>query len=283
MEEDRLTSDFELRIELSYEDNKMIAKLRYAVLTACLTLVCLVCLASRLFSIESHNAYISEYLAIERAAEYLGLDRSGADFDAKSTLAMIIHPSDDKSPMVANKIIDRDVWEITFHDVAVGRDDTLIIHPFWVRRDFTVLIDPADGQLLSVYSVCDSVGSSDTLPEPPAEAANEYLAERDIRYVGVPDSLANVPLLEAFRSCMMREPAYAKVVRAIYVDYSTSKHAYPHRWLIILRGTDKPMMVLGPDPKSVPLNQRNALLFSVDAKTGKSDFMINAPYDLSRK
>jgi hypothetical protein len=232
---------------------------------------------------EQKNVIADEAAAIGRASAYMGLDKPGADYDKMSTQAEMVNLPDDKTPMVAGMIRHRDIWQVDFHDVAVGRDDSLVIHPFWVRRDFTVLIDPLDGRLLSVYSLCDSVGSSDTLPEPPADAADEYLAGRGIKYVRLPDSAAKLPLLDAFRSCIMRQPAFAKVVRAVYVDYSTRRHTYPHRWLIILRGTDKPMVVHGPDPNSVPLNQRNTLLYSIDAETGRGDFMINAPYDLGKE
>lgn len=232
---------------------------------------------------EQKYVIADEAAAIGRASAYMGLDKPGADYDGMSTQAEMVNLPDDRTPMVAGEIIHRDIWQVDFHDVAVGRDDSLVIHPFWVRRDFTVFIDPLDGRLLSAYSICDSVGSSDTLPQPSASAADEELAARGITYAGLPDNLAEVPLLDAFRSCVLREPAFAKVVRALYVDYSINGHARPHRWLIILHGTDKPMTVLGPDPNSVPVNQRNALLFSVNAETGSTDFVTNAPRDMGKE
>lgn len=228
----------------------------------------------------SRNA-VSQAMAVERAIAYIGLDNDSSDYDYDRISAHMIKISNDKTPLVDSAIKDQEVWEVHMPNVPVGRADEMVILPFWIHRDFKVLIDPVNGYLLSVYSLCDSVGSSDTLPEPTPAKANEYLSGRGIVFTAFPDSIPDVPLLEAFKGCIFKEPAYAKVIRAIYINYSTNNRDYTKRWLIILRGTKTPMSAHGPGASSVPTNHRNILMFSIDATTGRCDYMTNAPYDIN--
>jgi hypothetical protein len=204
--------------------------------------------------------------------KYTGIDKLGLKSKANEIECKLVVIADNKTPFTSKKIDGNQIWEVKIPKVPIGKGEKTI------ERDFKVYLEPATGQLLKIISISDEVGSSDTLPEPTASKAEEYLQKRGFIYNGLPNQLPIISLTQALLVCPLN-PETAKVIKALYVDHSANGTPYPNAWIIILRGTESLMMVTGPSPEQIPINQRNSSLFVVDAVTGTLEYGINAPRD----
>lgn len=210
--------------------------------------------------------------AIEQAIEYTGFDRLPGFLDNLRCAATLGPVKDSRTPFVAEYMKNNEVWKLDFIDVP------LVWRSGEVKRDFQVIIDAGTGQLLSVFSISDEVGSSDTLPEPSAMVAEQFFTQKLIFFDSLPTGTPNTSLIEAFGKCHMN-PIKAKKIRVLFIGYHLRTATHGVSWIIILRGTEHPM-----DPFSqigaVPVNERNSVLYSVDSETGILEFAMTAPVDM---
>jgi len=209
--------------------------------------------------------------AISKALEYTGFDALPGFSEKNVAEAKLEMIADCRTPFVAERMKKNDVWRLTFTDVPVQW------HSEEVKRDFEVILDPTSGQLLSVFSISDEVGSSDTLPEPTAIIAEDELEQRLVLFDGLPKKMPQISLIEAFSSCHL-SPASAKIIRALYMNFHMRTTTHNDTWIIILRGTEYPMEPFG-SLGYVPVNERNCMLYSVDSETGFLKFAVTAPQD----
>ncbi len=206
--------------------------------------------------------YITAEAALERAFAYTGFDKVTGFDKAKVDRPEKVRMVDDKTPFIATALINgRDVWRVVFKNVAVGDSNHM------VKRDFDVLMDPRTGNLLRIYSVSDEVGSSDTLAELSAADADQDLRDRRCVFNGLPAGPPPVSFVQAVANCYL-SPAKAKVIRAMYLDYSSSQKRRPNIWVLILRGTERPIPMSSPGGDKVPVRERNSLWVAVDAIKG---------------
>jgi len=210
------------------------------------------------------------------ANEYTGFDKSESFSKAAIRCDKIMGPVADKTPFLHDKIANQPLWRIIYPDIKVGRGDT------YVKRDFEVFLDTS-GKLLRIYSISDIAGSSDTLPEPAATAAEKYLY--NVRFLGIPDSIPPISFLKALES-IVDNPARVKVIRGMYYDYKvdhprdTSKGAvYSNNWIIIARGSENIFPSSGRSTTPIPDAHLNSHWSVVDGKSGKLIMFTNAPYD----
>lgn len=260
----------------SYELDRKWPLLRRCIMVSCI----LLCMGSTLHSAETlhcdsiSKTYIiyDKVTAYNRAIAYLGFDKLQVFSEKNLKNAALEIIKDCRTPFVAEQMKKNEVWKLNFTDVPVQW------HSGEVKRDFEVILDPLTGQLLSVYSLSDKEGSSDTLPEPKASIAEKDLKERLILFDSLPAILPMTTLVDALEKCIMN-PAKAKIIRAFYIEYHTRTISHKGSWIIILRGTEFPMEPFGRWG-SVPVNERNSLLYSIDSETGLLEFVMNAPQDI---
>jgi hypothetical protein len=218
------------------------------------------------------SAIASKQEAKDRALVYTGFDKLGLKFKANEIECKLVVIADDRTLFTSKRIDGNQIWEVKIPKVPIGKGEKTI------ERDFKVYLEPATGQLLKIISVSDEVGSSDTLPEPIASKTEKSLKERGVVYHGPPKESPAVSFAQALSVCLM-SPETAKVIKGLYVDYSINNVRYPNTWIIILRGTETLMMVTGPSPEQVPINQRNSNLCAVNAVTGNLEYCGSAPRD----
>ena len=169
------------------------------------------------------------------------------------------------------EINSHEVWQVRFSDIRVKSGTRT------VARDFRVLMDATTGQLRDIYSVCDTVGSSDTLPEAMGDG---FVLASDCPLL--PDRLPLLNFMQILDS--LRHPiASSKVIRAVYVPCDTQQAAQPATWIVIIRGRETPFPISTvrlagrPAPDQPADRYLNSLLFVVDAATGRCIRFTDAP------
>jgi len=222
-------------------------------------------------SINHNNVFFDKDEAFNRAIAYLGFDGLPGFSEKNRGRAQLGNITDCRTPFVADYMKTNEVWKLNFRDVPLS------LNSGEVRRDFEVIIDGGSGKLLSVYSLSNDYGSSDTLPEPSAYISQKELSDRLILFDDLPSKQPKKTLIEAFTVCHKR-PCRAKVIRAMCIDFHTRKTVYNNAWIIILRGTESPMEQFGKWGR-VPVNERNTLLYCVDSETGLLIFCMDGPQD----
>lgn len=213
----------------------------------------------------------NQEIILGKMLAYTGFDSSLVCVDAKGVTPELLKVSNDNTPFIAAMVNNREVWHLKFRNVPVERGSVKTM------RDFEVKVDPQTGNLLSIYSISETAGSSDTLPEPTAEDSEKFLNDRAYTFDGLPSEIPKVSFNKALEACIMN-PVRAKIIRGIYVNHSTITGKLPPAWIIILRGLDASVPVSGRAEATAPFNQRNSILCAVDATTGYLIYCTNAPY-----
>lgn len=207
--------------------------------------------------------------AIDVALDYTGFDKSNGFSKSKQAVAELKSIGISNIPFIRELDNDDKVWHIQFKDIPIGQQTTKSR-----MRDFDVIIDRASGKLLMIYSISDNEGSSDTLPQPSKEAAEEFFNERKYQYKQLPDSLCRLTFWEALQKVRIANPATSKIIKCYYWEFDEEEH--PYCWLIIQRGIENPI------PSShggQPIWLENFMMSCIDAMSGKPIFATNAPFD----
>lgn len=211
-------------------------------------------------------------IAITRAVEYSGFDKADGYDCQKSVSAELVLAANDNTPFVAEKINGRNIWQVTFRDIPVGQGTTKIR-----ERDFEVTLDPETGKLIKIFSISDTEGSSDTIPQPSAKKAEEWFKARKYVFNQLPDVTGDLPFWQALQKVWIANPARTKIIKAYYWDYSDSNGRHPFTWFIILRGIKDPLPNAGP--VKTPDCGRNFMMSAINAESGILMYTVTAPYD----
>ena len=161
--------------------------------------------------------------ALARALEYTGFDKAEGYSKASVAEVKLLEGRETKTPFVSGLMNGQQVWSVRFQNISVDSGQHA------VKREFQVSLDPITGQLLQVVSICDDVGSSDTLPEPEAAVAESLLAAGNMKINGLPANVPPVSFYQALQSTWYTNPARSKVVKGLYLDYTIQDERYPQR------------------------------------------------------
>jgi hypothetical protein len=217
-----------------------------------------------------NNALLSQEEAISRALAYTGFDKiNGYQKACVMTSEKVVY-SKDNTPFNFTLINGHEVWRVKFQHIPLSHG---IFNSF---RDFEVLLNPSSGQLLSVYSISDSAGSSDTLPEPSPDTVEMSLNIRNIIFNALPEQVPTISFYDALQASM-ESPTNAKIIKGLFMDQTSPKGHNAQTWIIILRGLEPPAMTSGLAARHVPANQRNSIWCFINGVTGKCMFDIDAP------
>ncbi len=258
-------------IKIIAKENTMFKAAYYIILSVTLTMLYQFGLAGdngNSTCISSHSIVDSE-TALDIALDYTGFDKTKGFSRSKHTTSTLKSINAINIPYLNTSKNTREIWQIQFKDILVGQQTTKT-----ALRDFEVLLDKHSGKLLRILSISETEGSSDTLPQPSKEAAEEFFNERKYQYKQLPDSMYNVTFWEALQKVRIANPATSKVIKSYYWEFDEDEHS--HRWLIIQRGIENPIPSShGGQPQWL----ENFMMSCIDAKSGKSLFATNAPFD----
>jgi len=206
--------------------------------------------------------------AFRMAVAYTGFGDTVAT--PKAGDAELTAMEDTTTPFMWEKLHEHKVWKIILRNIEIGRGG----HKG--TRDFEIFLDSASNQLLCILSVDANAGSADTLPALGGSAAAEYMQSRGFRINGLPDGPPPVSFAQALSACI-KNPARSRVIRGILVDCSVNGARDSLVWIVVLHGTDTPLLASNRAESIVPENQRNSVWNAVDATTGKLKYVTNAP------
>lgn len=218
-------------------------------------------------NVEDENA-ISSSKAYRMAVNYTGFGDTVTTPKTACTELTVVE--DTTTPFMWAELRGRKVWKISLRNVEIARGG----HKG--TRDFEILLDSASNQLLSIFSIDANAGSADTLSELGGSVAADYMQSRGFRFNGLPDGPPPITFAHALSACI-KNPARSKIIRGILVDYSVNGTRDSLIWIIVLHGTDTPLLASGKAESLVPENQRNSIWNAVDATTGKLKYVTNAP------
>lgn len=220
----------------------------------------------------------SEEQAILRALQFTGLERRFTD-RAAATAALPIKDSisDDVTPFLSDKINNKSLWRVKFTDVDFRRPLLLKNKGVSNLRDIEILLDQETGQLLRI--IVSSGEIDPTLPpEPSAEYAEKMLRQTGEIYHGFPETIPQVPFIEAVFSGVGCRPWSANEIIAQLVIHSRFDEEPKPVWCFTCRG-----LPVAKEHSKGTLRQLNRERCVVDATTGQWLFMTNRPLLESEK
>ena len=210
--------------------------------------------------------------AVDRALEITGFDR--ANYKKRSDpseMAAKVTVLEDKTPFFHDRIVDRELWRVTFDSVYV---EIPRLAPSWernqIRKTYDVYFDPETGYLLKIESRWD--GRDTTLSEePPADFATNDMLKDGIAYV---DIVKVIPEIDLYKALQIATDCYAANAKQIIAHLVlTGQGGVDPRpvWSILGRGTP-PFDISGKGYRFVPVWQKNRMRCLVDAMNG--DYLI---------
>jgi hypothetical protein len=193
--------------------------------------------------------------------------------------AALVKVREDVTPFLGERNVGKRAWRVNypksslkFASAAGGLKDRF-------RRTCVVMLEAASGRLFFVTSTYAGPPDPDMRPMPSSGLATAQLSNEGEVYDGYPDEDPRVDFLAALERILghgMGSPFLAKEIHGAYVLHSRMGAKPRPVWAITLRGLP-PFAAHGPDPKSVPVWQRNHMRNVVDAVTGQVLFATNQP------
>ncbi len=220
--------------------------------------------------IQNDKNVLSKDSLVTLAYNYLGIDQGKGNRSLSLQSFTEYTIQDNKLPFIESRKLGNEVvkFDVNFN-FEHGQGHFCRNY----ERELKILMDPITGALLSIYSLDNNAGSSDTLPEPPIAVNRKTMA----KIIGGLKAPPIISLNEAIKSCW-KNPAEAKVFRAAPIDYAFSDTKTIPVWLIILRGCKNPLKSSNPlGGRMPPANQRNSVIIAINAETGHFMFMGTAP------
>jgi hypothetical protein len=217
-----------------------------------LHLATLTCFASVSLAASAHTGYSAD-MALKRANALTGLARL-----AGAPVARAVRVAEDVTPYLGKDNLGKRAWRIEY---PAGP-------PY--RLKFVVVLDARSGHLLYVSAkAAGRKRGADAMPSY-RESTRILLGQEEV-YEGYPVQDPKVDFLSALENIVsggFGNPLLASEIHGAYVLDSQRGLASRAVWTITLRGLP-PIAGQGPDPKSVPREQRNHMRNLVSADTGK--------------
>jgi hypothetical protein len=181
--------------------------------------------------------------------------------------------TDYRGPMLMDRINGHPTYQIWFKNIPIKSGKRI------VARDWRILIDAVSGEFLDAYSVCDSVGSSDTLPEPIGDSLERCKGCQALASGFPPYNMKQA--LDAVGHSI----SAAKVIRVSYLNCpDIGPNAIPQVWLITTRGEERPFPVSRPSGTPQPEPRfLNAMEYVVDATNNILLYFARPPYKEGKK
>ena len=204
--------------------------------------------------------------AVERALAYTGFAKlEGLDTKDRKEMVQLTVVRDSTTPFLSDSIEGRVVWRIEMPglilDLTAYDNEEETAHP----KNFTILIDSVSGRLTDVQFSDPGVEAA-MFPDAPWQVATRQLKEMTHEeYVGFPNELPNVTLLEALDRGVLGSPIACKRGVAQYVLYTYRGRKSRPVWVVHLHG-------LPPSMGGIT-HMRSV----VDAVTGKEIRSVNLP------
>jgi len=220
-------------------------------------------------SAEEKPTPINTAAAIQRAAEYLGVDISVKQ-PPQAELVKKPDRSWEGMPPYLDTIVDnKDVWMVTFDNILLPVSTDADSSRREYRRSFSVLLDAAAGSLIRIHSIALSDRRRSESEAAPEVREASLLSKTD--FAGFPDTMP-AGFVGCLRGCP-HSPHLAERIAAVYVlDSSRGEQPPTPVWLISLVGIP-PITVPDPSPEytgdEIPAHMRNAVYIVCDGKTGR--------------
>jgi hypothetical protein len=206
--------------------------------------------------------------ARQAADRYTGFDKVDSTGERKLPTVRSVPIDSLEIPFLTDKTRAGDAWVVTYASIPVGQGTRRVRN-----REFSVFLDKATGKLLMIYSIADDAGSSDTIPQLSAKAAEESFEKSRTSFRQLPDQLPKVPFWNALDSVFIAHPATCKIIKGYYWDFNIETAQLTHCWRIIMRGIESPM------PASHGANAGNNAIVAIDGDTGRPLFATNVVND----
>jgi len=208
---------------------------------------------------------LGEESANIKAMEYFGFSKmEGFSVERKLEKVSIVNTSSDKTPILHEKINNRDIWKATYTDITLvphrGYPDS-VDYP----RTFDVYIDPDDGTLLKIESIYAGT-NIDFAPEPSIERAEKEIDGSRYRFLGFASPDSNY--VSFFDIMNGMGPRNFKQLKASLIMIPGKSDDNPVAvWFVIYRGIDPYL----PKSRGADLSIKEAYnyaTFVYNAKTG---------------
>ena len=184
----------------------------------------------------------------------------------------------ERTPFIWKEYNGRSAWRVQYPDVRLRLSPSAPGFQDRYSRTFSVLLDAATGQLISIVSRFGGT-DPDLREQPSGSSAEQQLAAENETYHGLPTRPPRRTFLAVLGIVLNQgigSPFLAKEIYANYVLHSRRDAPQRAVWIVTLRGLP-PLAAHGPAGDQVPIWQRNHMRNVVDDESGTNLFATNSP------